>query len=591
MIAEGRACWVIYRDGRPCERVHYGLGLCGLHYTRHKAGWTDEGLSLPLGASRTSGLCPVVWHGTGSRCGAPTSRADLCRLHLERRRRGWADEDLGRPKRVRDASGSTCSVLEHDTGSRCGRSVASKGMCQRHYERHLRGWSDDELGLPKGATRTVRGTCSIVEHHTGVVCPDLVESTGMCRRHYDRQLRGWSDDELGLPKGAARAVRGACSIVEHDTGLECPDEVKARGMCTFHYQRAHKGWPADRLGAPRARRGRVAQRVDLVALRLDRELFCADNTTGVNYIRALRPWRRWLERLAVEDPAALAQPEEFLVTSFIADRCADGGSASKADVPAAAISWWACHDGRPDPTLATKDMRKAHRRRNPVPPPVAGELTVDGVRALLKALAGTRWAHHRDDPDAADRLARAVVLTIFHLAARYSDLARLRTDDVCRTEEGWRVVPWVRKNWPGGTPDGLWLVPTRDSLFDPVTAMDAWMEFRAPLGDGALFCHFDGTWHPDKSFDYDQLDTFLRRLGVAAGLGPMSSGVFRRTMTQLLTAQGATDTALIRLLGQRDTKSLRRYQSKKAAPSAGEQIVGLYRQLETAEVEEDDDEC
>lgn len=486
------------------------------------------------------------------------------------------------------AAPRTCSFVRRD-GSVCDDPHQALGLCDLHFKRHKAGWTEEEMSLPRGARRASR-PCPVVLHLTGVECGEPAFGAGLCGFHLNRRRSGYSDDELGLPKGANRTVRATCSIIEDNTGFACPDDTKADGMCKFHYQRAHKGWPADRLGAPRARRTRVAVAVDLAALRTERERFCEGNTTGENYIRPLRQWRLWLERLAVDDAEALFQPEEVLVAAFVAQRCTEGGSASKVDVPTAAISWWARHDGRPDPTAATRDLRRAHRRANAARP-AAGELTLDGVRRFFEVAGDTSWPNRRDDPDNVDRFARAVVLTMFHLAARYSDLARLSTDDVRRTEEGWRVVPWVRKNWPGGTPDGLWLVPTRDPLFDPVAAMDTWMEFRGPLGDGYLFCGFDGAWHRDEPFSYDQLDVFMRRVGATAGFGALSSGVFRRTMTQLLTAQGATDAELMRLLGHRDTRTLRRYQSKKAAPSAGEQLVALYGMAAGELDEENDDGC
>lgn len=594
MTAAPRTCWVVHRDGSPCTDAHYGLGMCKFHYKRHKAGWSDEELSLPRGANRFARPCPVIWHDTGEECGDSAPSGELCRFHLARRRKGWSDEELGRPKRVRYSADASCPVVWHDTGVECALAVDSKGMCTLHYERHRRGWSDEELGLPVGACRTSlkeKALCWVVWHDTGVECGDTVDSKGLCAFHYGRHMNGWSDDELGLPKGASRKQKKetTCPVIEDETGVNCPRPVKCKGMCRFHYQRVLKQWPPERLGEPPRDHTRSAERCDLAQLRADRQIFCSLDTTGKGYLKPLNQWRMWLERLAATEPAALALSEATLVKSYITERSDAGLSASTIDVDASAIRWWALYDGRPDPTLGTSDMRRGHRSQKPKPRPAAGELTLDELRTLLREIRWAQWAHHREDPENASRLARAMLMSLLHLAARHSDVARLKMGDLERTEQGWRIVPWKRKNWPGGTPDGLWLVPTKDPLFDPVQAMDEWMEFREPLGDGYVFPLFDGAWHPTKPTAFQQLQNYLGRLGRSAGLGHLTSGVFRRSMTQLLTDQGASESELLRLLGHRDTRTLRRYQTKKHAPSAAEQMVRLYEIAASENEEEADD--
>jgi integrase len=170
-----------------------------------------------------------------------------------------------------------------------------------------------------------------------------------------------------------------------------------------------------------------------------------------------------------------------------------------------------------------------------------------------------------------------MVLAGVHLAGRYSDLARLRVCDVERTDEGLKVTPWVRKNWPGGTPDGLWLVRTDNAQLDPVAAMDEWLAERSQLGPGWLFPAWRaGGWVVDEPVSYDHYSAYLAALGAAAGVGPVTSHTLRRSTAQLLWDQGANEAELMRLLGHRDTRTLNRYLRKERSAGAGGQIVERY---------------
>jgi integrase len=356
-------------------------------------------------------------------------------------------------------------------------------------------------------------------------------------------------------------------------------------MCFMHYQRRRNGWANERMGEPRAGTKRRATsigerdvRIDLAQLRAERLAFVgsAQPTWG---LEVLHRYRIWLEELAASDPAALHQREEVLVTAYLASLHDRGLAASSLDVAAAGIRWTARRTGREDPTLHTTEMRRAARRAA-APKPIAREVDLDGLEALVDALEQARWTHHRRDPEHVPLLARAVFLTQLHLAGRHDDLANLTLDDVVRRPEGWRVVPWVRKNWPGGTPDGLWLVPTRDRRFDPVAAMDAWMEFRRTLSDtGYVFCRFRaGAWRPDEHIWYPHHNRFVTELGRLAGVGHITTHTLRRSTAQVLAAQGASEPELLRLLGHRDLRTLRVYQQRSGPTSAAAQMLELYRE-------------
>lgn len=431
--------------------------------------------------------------------------------------------------------------------------------------------------------------CPVVLHETGEHCGEPLGGGDLCGLHRARRKKGWTDAELGIPRNHTRRgavhARLTCPVLQHDTGEACGEPVKSQGLCPMHYQRRRNGWSEKRMGEPASgTKGRAAAigdravRVDPVQLRAERLEFVGSSPPK-RYLEVLHRYRIWLEEIAVTDPAALHQPEPVVVTAYLADLHERGLAASSLDVTAAGIRWAARRTGRGDPTLYTAEMRRA-ARRSAAPKPIARELDLAGLEALVDALEGARWTHHHRDPAHIPLLARGVFLTQLHLAGRHDDLANLTLEDVARRPEGWRVVPWVRKNWPGGTPDGLWLVPTRDPRFDPVAAMDAWMEFRRTLSNtGYVFCRFRaGAWRPDEHIWYPHHNRFITDLGRLAGVGHITTHTLRRSTAQILVAQGASEPELLRLLGHRDLRTLHVYLQRSGPTSAAAQMVELYRE-------------
>ena len=137
-------------------------------------------------------------------CNQPrSSRQGLCETHATRLRRGWTWE------RMRD---TPIRIIRHDPDARCSvkgcaEPLKSKGYCQFHYGRYVRGWSPSEIattpkfkpldGRPR-RSKVPAGPCIV----TGC-CKSAALVSGLCRPHHVRArklgITDFSDPRLSAP--------------------------------------------------------------------------------------------------------------------------------------------------------------------------------------------------------------------------------------------------------------------------------------------------------------------------------------------------------------------------------------------------------
>lgn len=159
----------------------------------------------------------------------------------------------------------TCSVILHETATRCPEDVHACGLCSWHDQRRRAGWPEHRMGAPRNARKDASPIteCTVVEHDTATSCGDPVRRHDMCGRHNARFIRGWSADEMGLAFGVRRyRWRKTCHVVLHLTGEPCGDDIASRGLCQLHRRRVDQGWAPERLGQPPSGSARCGTRTD-----------------------------------------------------------------------------------------------------------------------------------------------------------------------------------------------------------------------------------------------------------------------------------------------------------------------------------------
>lgn len=147
-----------------------------------------------------------------------------------------------------------CDIEMHDS-TRCPFDAVTAGLCLIHRLRQIEGYSEAEMGIAFGTDRSelrrleAKPPCRSV-NSDGVACPEPARTRGWCIGHYARVCRGWTAEEMKIPLGEARprpakALR-FCQELMH-TGERC-GRPTAMTLCRTHYDRAHRGWPPERMG-------------------------------------------------------------------------------------------------------------------------------------------------------------------------------------------------------------------------------------------------------------------------------------------------------------------------------------------------------
>lgn len=143
-----------------CDKPEHCKGYCRLHYDRLRRGWSIEKLMRPVSIS-TRGQCSL--------CSEPHHAKGYCRTHYNRI--GWAPERMFEPKHPQRVNCSICPAKHH-----------AKGFCLTHYHQRRHEWRFGEC----------------------VICKQPCYAKGYCEMHYSRSIRGWSPEEMTLPRGMRR---------------------------------------------------------------------------------------------------------------------------------------------------------------------------------------------------------------------------------------------------------------------------------------------------------------------------------------------------------------------------------------------------
>lgn len=103
----------------------------------------------------------------------------------------------------------------------CGRPHKSRGWCQTHYARWMRGV--EPIGPIKTRERNKPDEC--IEED----CHEPVKSKGLCKMHYQRLLRHGHTKYLNRKKPAKECMIDGCD-----------NHLYAKGLCNAHYVKQRK---------------------------------------------------------------------------------------------------------------------------------------------------------------------------------------------------------------------------------------------------------------------------------------------------------------------------------------------------------------
>lgn len=138
-----------------CEEIHYGRGMCRLHYQRW---WVHGSTDKPVRKRPPALACSI------DSCAKPAADQGLCSVHWHQQRvdrpgAGKRRSSGGRPKLVPNLPVGTklCGV------EGCGKKHIAKGLCGWHYQKSR------DAGRP---------TCSVE------LCESPERAKGLCANHY-----------------------------------------------------------------------------------------------------------------------------------------------------------------------------------------------------------------------------------------------------------------------------------------------------------------------------------------------------------------------------------------------------------------------
>lgn len=146
----------------------------------------------------------------------------------------------------------------------------------------------------------------------------------------------------------------------------------------------------------------------------------------------------------------------------------------------------------------------------------------------------------------------ALVATLYHACPRLGVALGVQMDDVHLTAA--RIDLRGRRDWT---------VPLDEA---PLARLTHWIACRASLGlgDGLLFCTFDGG-RLDDSYVRRELGALGRRAGIAT---PVGAEMLRRSGAARLVADGVGDAHLQERLDHGRTRVTTRYRQRIAGPAA-----------------------